>query len=309
MRSAMLTIFAIPKPFHGHIEVIQRNAIQSWKRMCPDCEIILVGNDEGTAEVASEMGLRHAPDIATNQHGTPLVSAIFETVRELATHNILGYVNADIMLTSDFVQAVDQVADASDRFLMVGQRWNVDIRTPWRFDATDWESTLQAHVREHGALHSKAGIDYFAFPRDLYETIPPFAIGRTAWDNWLIANARKRSALVIDATERVMAIHQDHDYGTFQSKDALWTGEEARENQRLMGRSYGTLDDASHLLLSDGLHSVWTVGQILRKPRRLLGRYPVLRLPWSTAATLLERSRPMRTALRLTRASWKAGRS
>ncbi len=305
----MLTLFAIPKPFHGHIGVIQRNAIQSWKRMCPECEIILLGNDEGTAEVALEMELRHVPDIATNQHGTPLVSDIFQTTQRLASNNILGYVNADIMLTSDFVQAVHQVASVSDRFLMVGQRWDVDIRTPWRFDTPDWEPVLQEHVREHGALHSKAGIDYFAFPRDLYEAIPPFAIGRTAWDNWLIAHARKRSAMVIDATERVTAVHQDHDYGTFQSRDALWTGEEARENRRLMGRRYGTLDDASHLLLPDGLHSVWTVRQIARNPRRLLGRYPVLRLPLTIAATLLERSRPVRTALGLTRAAWKAKRS
>ncbi len=277
--------------------------------MCPECEIILLGTDEGTAEVASELGLRHVPDIATNQHGTPLVSDIFQTAQRLASNNILGYVNADIMLTSDFVQAVHQVADASDKFLMVGQRWDVDIRTPWRFEAQDWETTLQAHVRERGRLHPKSGIDYFAFPRDLYEAIPPFAIGRTAWDNWLIAHARKCSALVIDATERVTAVHQDHDYGNFQSRDALWTGEEARENRRLMGRSYGTLDDASHLLLSNGLHPAWTAGQIMRNPRRLLGRYPVLRLPVRIAESLLERSRRVRTALWLTRAAWKARRS
>ena len=305
----MLTLFAIPKPFHGHIGVIQRNAIQSWKRMCPECEIILLGSDEGTAEVASELGLRHVPDIATNQHGTPLVSDIFQTAQRLASNNILGYVNADIMLTGDFVKAVDQVAGVSDRFLMVGQRWNVEIRTPWRFDAADWELTLQAYIREHGRLHSKAGIDYFVFSRDLYEAIPPFAIGRTAWDNWLIAHARKCSALVIDATEQVMAVHQNHDYGSFQSKDALWTSEEARENRRLMGRRYGTLDDAGHLLLSDGLHYAWTMGQIVRNPKRLLGRYPVLRLLLTTAEILLERSRPVRTALGLTRAAWKARRS
>ena len=305
----MLTLFAIPKPFKGHIGIIQRNAIQSWKLICPECEIILVGNDEGTAEVASEMGLRHVPDIATNQHGTPLVSGIFQAAQRLASNDILGYVNADIMLTGDFIQAVDQVISISDRFLMVGQRWDVDIKTPWDFDTAGWESRLQEFVKERGTLHPKTGMDFFVFPRELYETVPPFAIGRTAWDNWLVAHANKQSAYVIDATERVMAIHQDHDSGTFQSKDALWTGEEARENQRLMGRHYGTLDDASHLLLSEGLHSLWTVRQIARHPRRLLGRYPVLRLPLMIVDTLLRRSRPMRATLGLTRAAWKANRS
>jgi hypothetical protein len=50
----MLTIFTIPKPFRGHIEVIQRNAIESWLRLRPQCEIILCGDDPGVAEAASE---------------------------------------------------------------------------------------------------------------------------------------------------------------------------------------------------------------------------------------------------------------
>ena len=30
VRSAMLTIFTTPKPFRGHIGIIQRNALKSW---------------------------------------------------------------------------------------------------------------------------------------------------------------------------------------------------------------------------------------------------------------------------------------
>ena len=53
----MLTIFSTPKPFLGHIEVIQRNAIESWKRLEANVEIILIGDDPGTAEVCRELGL------------------------------------------------------------------------------------------------------------------------------------------------------------------------------------------------------------------------------------------------------------
>src|SRR5215510_12506337 len=65
----MLTIFATPKPFRSHIAVIQRNAIRSWTLLRPACEIILMGNDEGTAEIAAEFGLRYVPDIARNTFG------------------------------------------------------------------------------------------------------------------------------------------------------------------------------------------------------------------------------------------------
>lgn len=54
----MITIFSTPKPFRGHFEIIQRNAIQSWLRLRPGCEIILLGNDEGTAE----FNLRHVAE-------------------------------------------------------------------------------------------------------------------------------------------------------------------------------------------------------------------------------------------------------
>ncbi len=49
----MLTIFTAPKSFYGHIGVIQTNAIRSWLLLCPECEIILFGGEEGIAEVAT----------------------------------------------------------------------------------------------------------------------------------------------------------------------------------------------------------------------------------------------------------------
>jgi len=37
-----LTIFAIPKAFRGHIGVIQRNAIETWTRMRPAPQVLLL---------------------------------------------------------------------------------------------------------------------------------------------------------------------------------------------------------------------------------------------------------------------------
>jgi hypothetical protein len=43
----MITFFTTPKPFCGHIGVIQRNAIESWKRIRPSVEVIPFGDEEG----------------------------------------------------------------------------------------------------------------------------------------------------------------------------------------------------------------------------------------------------------------------
>ncbi len=57
----MLTIFATAKPFRGHTAVIQRNALQSWKALHPDIEVILFGDDSGAAQAEQELrGLRRS---------------------------------------------------------------------------------------------------------------------------------------------------------------------------------------------------------------------------------------------------------
>jgi hypothetical protein len=77
----MLSILAFPKPFRGHIATIQRNAIGSWTRLRPQCEIFLFGDDEGTAEVAKEFSVCHVPEMARNEYGTQgMVCSAMSTV-------------------------------------------------------------------------------------------------------------------------------------------------------------------------------------------------------------------------------------
>ena len=98
----MLTLFGTPKPFRGHIGVIQRNALQSWKLLNPDVEIILFGDDEGTAEVCAELGLRHEPHVERHESGMKYLSYMFERTQSIARHDYLCYSNCDIVLMSDF---------------------------------------------------------------------------------------------------------------------------------------------------------------------------------------------------------------
>ena len=205
----MITLFTVPKPFRGHIATIQRNAIQSWTRLRPRPEIILLCDDEGTREAAAEFGARYVPEVARNEYGTPLVNDIFDKAQRLATHRTLCYVNADIILMSGFIGAVRRVMRR--RFLMVGQRWDLNVKEALDF-APGWEEDLRRRAVAEGRLHGETGIDYFAFPWGLWQHIPPFALGRAVWDNWLIYEARRVGASVIDATKAVTIVHQNHDY-------------------------------------------------------------------------------------------------
>ncbi|MGC2197906.1 MAG: hypothetical protein WA628_24765, partial [Terriglobales bacterium] len=230
-----LTIFATPKKFDGHIGVIQRNAIQSWTRMNPEPEIILFGTDPATAEIAAEFGLRHVPNVKCNQWGTPLISDLFDQAEKLGHGSILCYVNSDIILFDDFTQALGRVSTRENHFLMVGRRTDLDIKEAIDF-RDDWAATVAHRARAEGKLQIARSIDYFAFSRGLYPSIPPLAIGRFWWDNWLLWKARSLGVKVVDASGAVLAVHQNHDYShtTYgASKEEMMASDECILNARL----------------------------------------------------------------------------
>ncbi len=241
-----LTLFSVPKPFtHPHIRTIQRNAIQSWLALGPEVQVILVGEEEGLAETAAEFGVQHLPDVCRNSSGTPLVSSIFELARQASQSPLLAYINADILVQADFLEGAHQAARLRDHFLLVGQRWDLDVRTPLDFGPR-WRERVQTDLKARGRLHTRGGSDYFIFPRDCFTNIPDFAIGRAGWDNWMIYECRCRGWACIDATDTIQVIHQDHDYSHLPQGQAHYRLPETFENVRLAGgrRTIFTLIDA-----------------------------------------------------------------
>ena len=153
----MLTLFTVPKAFRNHIGVIQSNAIQSWVRLSPSCDVILFGDEEGIAEAASRCKVQHVPEVFRNQYGTPLLNDLFEKAYTKATHNIMCYVNADIILTSDLIRAVERIRQGEKPFLLVGRRWDIDFEKALNFEQTNWEAQLRVYVRRRTAPTTCAG--------------------------------------------------------------------------------------------------------------------------------------------------------
>ncbi|MFH1894712.1 MAG: hypothetical protein ABH813_02325 [Patescibacteria group bacterium] len=250
----MLTIATVPKPFtNPHINIIQRNAIQSWLCLSPKPEIILFGNDEGIAEVAKEFGLQHVPFIE-NRFGIPLLDSVFNLVQKMSDSQFVAYINTDIILMSDFMKALDLV-NRSD-FLMAGRRWDINIKESIQFKEADWEEKLRQKLISEGKLHGLAGMDYFVFPRELKLNIPAFVAGRPGYDSWLVYKARASGIPVIDATKVITVLHQSHDYShrAGGEKDILKKAE-GKRNIELAGGFIQmlTLRDADWILTKDGL--------------------------------------------------------
>lgn len=259
MTRPTLTLFSTPKSFEtAHTAVIQENAMRSWAALGEACQVLVVGDDPGVAEAAARVKVRHIAEVARNASGTPLVSDIFARAAVCAASDVLCYVNADVMFMDDLVAAARAVAREGRPFLMVGRRTNLDVREPLDFSGA-WADGLRRRARAEGELFAHDAIDYMCFSRGLFDGMPAFAIGRPKWDNWMIFHALTAGAMVVDATARVMAVHQNHDYGHVAYGDgtsnAVWQGHEAEENLRLAGGvgNVYTIHDATHVLTAAGV--------------------------------------------------------
>lgn len=245
----MLTIFTAPKAMTGDADRIQRNAIGSWLRLEPGVQVVLVGDDPSVAEAAAELGAEHVAQAAPNEQGTPRLDSVFAAARGVARHRLLCFANGDIVLGADFAAAARTLDARFRSFLAVGESWDAPLGTldfgpAWEDDVR----TALAHARRRGA----GALDFFLFTDDLFRELPPFAIGRIGFDNWLVWRAGTDGAAVVDLTGAVRPLHQRHDYGHLRGGRAATRHEspEGRRNLELAGGKsrIHTRYDATHLL-------------------------------------------------------------
>ena len=301
-----LTLFSAPKPFTDpQIERIQKNALASWSRL-PDVEILLMGDEDGMAEAAAQAGARLLTGVAKNWQGTPLVSSMMRLARQYATSELLCIINSDVIVMRDLVEAAAAVKARARRFLLLGRRWDISVRDLLEF-RSGWEDRLRDTVRLSGELHRPAGSDFFVFPRDCYAEVPNFAVGRAGWDNWMIYRARQQGWPVVDCTQSVMAVHQDHDYRHLPGGAPHYSMPESAENIRLAGGHAPiryTVLDATHNLRA---------GRLVRPPlsyaRLIRGLELLLRAMFFFLPSWMveELARPKRWKKRLARLFGKHG--
>jgi hypothetical protein len=249
----MLTIFTTPRAFAGEFDVIQRNAIASWTRLQPRPQILLMGNEPGTAAVCRQLGVEHVPEVRVSDLGTPFADSMIELADERARHLLLLWIAADTLLCDDVMPAVRAVSRRFRRFCMVAGRYRLPHPAPIDFEDAAWQVKLRASVI--GPLvDDVCACDFFVFPRSFWARFPPFLEGRSALDGWMLFRTLETGAALVDATPAVMTVHQDHGY----ERDAGVTagklsGPEMRYNQELARQRMLTRDNAEWMLTPSGL--------------------------------------------------------
>lgn len=273
---AYLTVFTLPKGFvDPHISLIQRNAAESWVALGDDVEVLLMGDDPGVAEIAAELRVTHVGDAATNEYGTPLLDWAFREAAARGSGERLCYVNADIILLADFLAALRRLPSADH--LAIGQRWDCDITEP--IDFAREGGTLAGWARSAGELDLGSGSDYFAFPRRTDFGMPPFAVGRPGWDNWMMGRALELGMPLIDLTPVTTVIHQNHDYGHVAARSgSQWEGPEADRNRSLsawIDRYVHSPSNATRILTKRGMRRAFSRRHLRAKLEAFVALRPV----------------------------------
>ena len=83
----MITIFSTPKNFEGIFNNIQNNALNSWRALSSETEIIIFGKSKGSKEISKEINAIYIPNVKSSPRGVPLLSDLFDQANKIATFN------------------------------------------------------------------------------------------------------------------------------------------------------------------------------------------------------------------------------
>ena len=285
----MFTILTAFKPFQGAANTHQWNALRSWIRACGNPEILVFSEVPGLPEVAAELGLTVVPDFPRGDDGRIRVDEAFRYAQKFGKYDRQFFINGDIIIMEDFALAFAAVH--LPKFMMIGQRTDVDVEYQIDFSNEGAVEAARADLNQRGVLHLAWGLDYFAYTRgSIPDDLPPLYVGAAGWDNLMIFWCRRHGIPVVDATEDVKIFHENHEnFGMRECSSA--------KNNLAVGSAIDKTwlfdaTDASHWL-SDGM--LRTAAESRLRLARNISTLPIRRnWPESTR-------RPFRAVAKITR--------
>lgn len=300
----MITFFTTPRPFVGIFDIIQRNAISSWIRAFPGSEVIILGAEEGTAEVCRQYGLTHIPDIEYDPKiKKPYVDCLIRKAEAASKHPLMCLINADNIILSGGHDQIKELSRTMKEFVVVGQRYNIRIGQLIDFTQPAQEERLKDIVAREGKRAPHWWIDYFIYTKGAFGAMPPFIMGGGRYDNWLIEHAIVSGIPLIDASSVMRVVHQEHDTLDFiKTKFASSSHHPGvQENVAVYKRfstdvgHVGKINFADYVLTDDGLKKSKDLeGRIVRLQMRMVNRArftrPLVRLVNKISKKMAKRS-------------------
>jgi hypothetical protein len=211
----MITFVTTFKQFRPPFDVIQLNALNSWLRFCPPCEVVIVGPDEGVEDAVKHLPhIKIIHNVKRSSSGTPFLDDLIRQGEKVAANDLICLINGDIIIVDDILKVVKSVYKIfNTNFLLISRRYDMNINKLLKYD-NELINYIRNHILSQYVKLNKKPLctDLFVFGKGLFDKIPPLVIGRLIWARWLIYKALSYGIPVIDATEVLTVIHQLHNY-------------------------------------------------------------------------------------------------
>jgi hypothetical protein len=196
---------------------IQLNTVNNWCKFRPYRmqPILFAVNSTEYDGMANRTGWLRQQVPAVNAHGTPFLNDMISVMinSDDTPHSLFyGFANGDILFDESLPATLHAVAAAMERLpltpiLITGRRTNFEFASNKSSVIRDF--FIVEEMRKRGELYRTDAEDYFFFTRDFpWHAIKRLVIGRPAYDNYLVAMARRLNVTVIDTTKTLTALHQ-----------------------------------------------------------------------------------------------------
>jgi hypothetical protein len=227
----------------------------------------------GIEEVATALGVDYSGDLETDAAGQDRLDSFMAIGERAAKADTIMFINSDIFLGPGFVKLLKELLQRPEcqekPFLISGIRYVFPMDDELEFNpfVQSVEDYAQKHIYGDGpkrfANLRPDMLDFFIFKPHTYKVIPPFRIGKSAWDNWLFAEALRLGFNTISggwSPPILYCIHPEHDRPhQFLGAEQRNPGEHNRKlGVRHGGYSNGFLSNAAYELetCSDPKHSL-----------------------------------------------------
>lgn len=230
-----------PKRFHEETGQMQVRAIRSWRALGAEVALLGPETDVETAPVMEGVFTRIVPG-REGISKLPLFSDLLKAITSNPSP-LLCYLNADILLPGNLA-GLKASHDAffyeeerlPEKFLITGSRWDLGAGV---FPEDPGSNEAVVGMLQKGGpqgdveLHDESAMDYFIFPKGMFDEIPPLIVGRGGYDNALLAYCMRRGIPVIDSSREWPVLHQFHGYQhKAGGRNEVYFGDEAMFNRR-----------------------------------------------------------------------------
>jgi len=194
---------------------LQLNALYSWG--LAQIPVVVAGRlDDPPKLIARFPNVVHVPKTRTAWDmgvlsGAPLVKDIIANSLPLVQTQMVGLINADILIKEDFKDVMERVVSKHGcNIFLSGPRYdiagNVTISTP---DVLRMQfKTNRQHPDTSGDIFISSKSNFEALAKEM----PDFFLGRLLWDNWIHLWFSKKGIPCFNTNPLLPTFHQSHDY-------------------------------------------------------------------------------------------------